>query len=168
MSDLDAEMLRVYRGYTRLDLLREIAHIHNEVLLTADRLALLNSESCLATLEGRARSAGGLTFALWNLPGCYALIKGVNVVYVGTSTSVLRRVSEHRSRAENGLGRKDFDCAVAIYIEDGPERLRWERETIAALNPPLNRMGVSDIGRRLSAIRARKQKQQQKEKDHLP
>ena len=68
--------------------------------------------------------------------GVYFLVKGDEVVYVGSSVNVLERVSKHASGSTETD--KDFDGSFAVFL---PERdIRWaEACLINSLKPTHNR-----------------------------
>lgn len=61
--------------------------------------------------------------------GVYYLTDGLDVLYVGQSSNVERRIAEHRT----------IDFSAVFVDECKPEDLRWlECEAIRRYKPPLN------------------------------
>lgn len=65
------------------------------------------------------------------LPGVYFLVFQNEVIYVGQSDNVYRRLDEHRPRIK-------FDAWHFITVTDRKQRLEVERRYIAALSPKWN------------------------------
>lgn len=61
--------------------------------------------------------------------GVYLLLKGDQVVYVGSSTNVVQRLAQHDD--------KEFDSVALVECSEG-DRLAVERAYIRANKPPLN------------------------------
>jgi excinuclease UvrABC nuclease subunit len=67
--------------------------------------------------------------------GVYLLMSNKEIVYVGASRNIRRRVLEHH---QNG---RPFDYVYAVATKEG-EEINLERQLIMAIRPSQNRAGV--------------------------
>lgn len=68
--------------------------------------------------------------------GVYLLMQGKRVVYVGSSSDMVSRVSAHRHTG------REFDRAYYISIPDAEQRTHLEWLLISALGPEQNHAGI--------------------------
>jgi hypothetical protein len=71
------------------------------------------------------------------IAGIYFLFDGKEIVYVGQSSDIFRRIYEHSSGRSKGA-KKKFDTWEYFEIADDAERLRAEDLLILALKPKYN------------------------------
>jgi hypothetical protein len=71
------------------------------------------------------------------IAGVYFLFDGKDIVYVGQSADIFRRIYEHSSGRAKGE-KKKFDTWESIEISDEAERFRAEHLLILALRPKYN------------------------------
>ena len=71
------------------------------------------------------------------IAGVYFLFDGKEIVYVGQSADIFRRIYEHSSGRAKGE-KKKFDTWEYIEISDEAERFRAEHLLILALRPKYN------------------------------
>lgn len=71
------------------------------------------------------------------IAGVYFLFDGKEIVYVGQSADIFRRIYEHSSGRAKGE-KKKFDTWEYFEISDEAERLRAEHLLILALKPKYN------------------------------
>ena len=71
------------------------------------------------------------------IAGVYFLFDGKDIVYVGQSADIFRRIYEHSSGRAKGE-KKKFDTWEYIEIPDEAERFRAENLLILALRPKYN------------------------------
>lgn len=71
------------------------------------------------------------------IAGIYFLFDGQEIVYVGQSSDIFRRIYEHSSGRSKGKNKK-FDTWEYFEINEESERLRTENLLISALKPKYN------------------------------
>lgn len=71
------------------------------------------------------------------LKGIYVLFDGEEIVYIGQSSDIYRRIYEHQSGRAKGE-KKDFTSWDYFEIEDDEQRIKAESLLIRILNPKYN------------------------------
>ena len=76
--------------------------------------------------------------AIYEIPlaGVYVLWKDGQAIYVGATTQLLRRLTQHRYS-------KDWDSFSFIQVQDAEERAKLEVKLIRELNPVFNKTSRS-------------------------
>lgn len=75
----------------------------------------------------------GVDLSLVPKEGLYALCKYGEIVYIGQSNNILRRIGEHA-----GCKEKEFDSFMYIRCDDKKERDKLERHWIEKFQPKYN------------------------------
>lgn len=114
VKELEAELARMQKA----DFLRRISL--NEAKEKADAVSNTASSKELLRLFITSTEARPS-------PGVYFLVKGGDVVYIGTSKNVIHRMAGHAD--------KSFDFARMIHIDESDERMKTEARLISIFNP---------------------------------
>lgn len=96
---------------------------------------------------------GFITYSAGNCRGCfvYILVEGRTVVYVGYTSRLQRRVTEHRSRKSRGED-YDFDSVLIRRCKGVAEAKAMETDLIEIFEPPYNFAGRSRSGVELLSL----------------